>query len=209
MNDYNIDIPDTIFVNDFTIIYKGKEEREGQIVEPIEEIKTSKDEFFHKLRYFKRRTPDMNTISEIYIHDEYSVSNFKQFIDSIKTKSLLLNESNFNIFHQLSIKYEYYELQSKIEDFIQKRPDIQLIVNQLSAAIKSSKSKNQADSKAPPKEIDPIKEEIISKHLDICLQNDNLMQLPIPSLHRIFSSPTKILKNHHLLYQFVRRMIET
>ena len=69
---------------------------------------------------------------EIFIHEDCSVSNFRDFIESIKTKSLLLNENNFNIFYELSLKFEYYELQSKIEDFMKSRPDIQSIVNQLS-----------------------------------------------------------------------------
>lgn len=204
MKSYSIDIPDFIFVNDLTIIYKGKEEKEGQIIEPIEEIKTSRDEFYRKLRYFRKRRPETLNDKEIFIHEDCSVSNFRDFIESIKTKSLLLNENNFNIFYELSLKFEYYELQSKIEDFMKSRPDIQSIVNQL-----SEKKNHKKDEKNHSKsEIDTTKEEIISKHLDICLQNENLMNLPVKTLHRIFSSPKKVLNNHHLLYEFVRKIIE-
>lgn len=77
MSNYDVEIPDTIFVNDFTIIYKGKEEREGQIMEPIEEFKTSKDEFFRKLRYFKQQRFEMSNANELFIHDDCSVASFK------------------------------------------------------------------------------------------------------------------------------------
>lgn len=203
MSNYDVEIPDTIFVNDFTIIYKGKEEREGQIMEPVEEFKTSKDEFFRKLRYFKQQRFEMSNTNELFIHDDCSVASFKEFIESIRTKSISLNESNFQIYQKLSTKYQYYELQSVIEKFIQNRPDLQSLINQL-----SSSNQNILDSSQAEKEIDSVKEELISKHLDICLQNDNLMQLPISVLHRIFSSPKKVLKNHHLLYQFIKKMIE-
>ena len=60
MEKIKINKPDTSFKKDFAIIYKGREKKENekteenQYFERIEEIKTSKEELFRKLRYFKR-----------------------------------------------------------------------------------------------------------------------------------------------------------
>ena len=55
MDNFEINIPDKSFKKDFTIIYKGREEQKGHILEPIIEIKTSKEEFLRKLQYFKNK----------------------------------------------------------------------------------------------------------------------------------------------------------
>lgn len=68
MSNYNIEISDTIFVNNFTIIRKGKEGRE---------LKTSKDEFFRKFLYFKQQRFKMSNTNELFIHDDCSVASFK------------------------------------------------------------------------------------------------------------------------------------
>lgn len=53
MDGSDIEIPEVSLENDFTIIYKGKEEKEGQVIEPIVEIKTSKYDFFQKTPIFQ------------------------------------------------------------------------------------------------------------------------------------------------------------
>lgn len=165
MDDVDVDIPDVRSENNFTVIYKGRESLEENFVEKIEEIKTSKDDFFRKLRYFKQKSYEFNHLNEIYIHDIYPVEIFKIFIDALKTNKIRLNDSNYSDLHKLSLKYEYQELQQQIEYFSQNRPDIKQIVDTYTFD-----------------EIDSLKEEKIATHLDICLQNKNMVNFPIPLL---------------------------
>lgn len=184
-----IDIPDNKFEYDFTIIYRG---REG---EDIIQIKTSKDEIMRKLRYFRTKANEIKHVDELYIHDNFRTEIFDQFIKSIETRKLDINDSNYEEFYEISSKYEYYELKECIEKFIKKRPDLKKIINDL--------SKDKSDKK-----IDKEKERIISQHLDFCLEHGDLSKLPIESLNRIFNSPEKVLHNHHLLFNFIKEKIE-
>lgn len=190
-NDFDTEIPEVSLEDDFTIIYKGREERDGQIIEPIEEIKTSKVDFFCKLRYFKSRIYEYIQINEILIHDTCPVETFKLFINTIATNKIRLNENNYSDLYKLSLKYQYYELQKQIDAFSKTRPDVQQIVNNY----------NTFD------EIDSVKEEKLAKNLDICLQNPNMINFPLPVLNRILNSPNRILKNHHLLFNFIKKVI--
>lgn len=191
MDDFDVDIPDVRPENNFTVIYKGRESIEGNFVEKIEEIKTSKDDFFRKLRYFKRKSYEFNHLNEIYIHDIYPIEIFKKFIGALKTNKIRLNDSNYSDLHKLSLKYEYQELQQQIEYFSQNRPDIKQIVDTYSFD-----------------EIDSLKEEKIAAHLDICLQNEHMVNFPIPLLNRILNSPKRKITDHHLLYQFIKNVIK-
>ena len=57
MEKIELSIPDS-FINYFTIYYKGSDAQN--------EVKTSKEEFLHKLRYFQKQIQNQN---EIFIHE--------------------------------------------------------------------------------------------------------------------------------------------
>lgn len=190
MDNYELNIPDVAFKKDFTIIYKGRENKEGHIIESIEEIVTSQEEFLRKLRYFKQKTNEITKTNEIFIHDIYSPELFKEFINSLKTGKIQVNDKNYKIFFELSCKYDYHELKEVINKFCEERPDIQQILK------KSSRT-----------ELDSMREEKLSQNLDICLQNENFSKLPINTLNRILNSPKRVLKDHHLLFEFVKKLI--
>lgn len=124
MDDFDDEIPEIEFEYNFSVIYKGKEEREGKILQPIEEFKTSKDEFFRKLRYFKKKSHEFDHIDEIFIHEDFPVEIFRIFIDSIKTNKIHLSDDNYLPLSQLSSKYEYIELRQKVETFITRGMEI-------------------------------------------------------------------------------------
>lgn len=148
-----------------------------------------------KLRYFRTKANEIKHVDELYIHDNFRTEIFDQFIKSIETRKLDINDSNYEEFYEISSKYEYYELKECIEKFIKKRPDLKKIINDL--------SKDKSDKK-----IDEEKERIISQHLDFCLEHGDLSKLPIESLNKIFNSPEKVLHNHHLLFNFIKEKIE-
>ena len=154
MEAININIPEIKVENDFSIIYKGKDEDDDN---NIIEIKTSKDEVVRTLRYFKQRINEVQHLNEYYIHDTFSCNIFKEFIESIKTKALTLTEYNYQEYYQLSKKYEYYELQQEIEKFAKQRPDLKAVINQLSTKSNFIEENEEVDIIS-----DPIKEEIIS-----------------------------------------------
>ncbi|KAK8875679.1 hypothetical protein M9Y10_005853 [Tritrichomonas musculus] len=195
MQKFDLQITNNEIKKDLTIIYKGPESDE-QKIEKICEIKTSKDILTSKLHYFKQRTNEIYQSDEIYIHDEFPHDIFTEFIDSLITKHISINDKNYSTFYALSTKYQYSELQANIKSFIEKRPDLALIINDLSLQPEDEQDANYDQS-------DQLKEELISKNLDICLQNHNLRKLPIQTLNRIFNHPNRILKNHHLLFKFV------
>lgn len=185
--DFELDIPEKVFKKDFIIIYKGLKEHEGHMIQSIEEIETCKEELIRKLRYFQQKTNEMKQMNEIFIHDIYPTKIFKDFIDSIETNKIQVNESNYMIYSELCSKYEYDSLQTVLDKFSSNRPDIQQILTE--------------------KTIDSIKEEKLSKNLDLCLQNENFAKLQISVLIRILNSPKRILHDHHLLFEFVKKII--
>lgn len=192
MEDTEVDVPNVTVMNDLTIIYKGEEMNENQRFETITEIKTSKEEFIRKLRYFKQRFYEISQKNEIYIHDIYPVEVFKTFISTLTTNKIILNENNYLYLKELSSKYGYQELLSAVERFSQERPDIKNIVDKFSDKI-------EIDS-------DLIRE--MAKHLDICLQNENMLKYPIEAINKIINSPERVLTNHHLLFKFIKKILE-
>lgn len=111
MESFDIEIPAKPFCEDFTIIYKGKKQHDGKVVDSIEEIKTSKDIFLGKLLYFKDKENELKYIDEIYIHDKYYVDIFREFICSLKTNHVKVDDTNYHDFYNLSLKYQFHELQ--------------------------------------------------------------------------------------------------
>lgn len=177
---------------DFTIIYKGKEPSENSNLESLLEIKTSKDQFIGKLRYFKKKSNELQHTNEIYIHDIFHTDVFQVFIDSIISKHIKIDQRNCYELLQLSKKYEYKEIQEKAQEFIQKRPDIK---NSIDNFLRENLNiHNDSDS---------IKEEIISQNLDVCLKNGYLERIPLQILIRILNSPKRNIQDHHSLFEFV------
>lgn len=189
--DYIIsDISDDL---DFMIIYKGKVRSQNADSECLVEIKTSKNELIKKLGYFKQKSSELQHINEMYIHDIFHVDVFQEFIDSIKSKHIKINQNNCHELFELSLKYEYKEIMGKVQDFIQKRPDIKNLIDNFL-------NENNNDDELSD---DPLKEEIISKNLDVCLKNGYLERIPLKILIRILNSPQRVLSDHRLLFSFV------
>lgn len=164
MEDIKISIPDINFNNDFTIIYKGRGNNK------IQEIKTSKDELIRRLRYFKKKIREIEPINEYYIHDEFDSDLFKEFIKTLEHKEIKVNEHNYFEIYKLSQKYEFIELQAKIEEFIEQRPDLENIIESMIKDQQNNKNKSESM-------IDLEKEKIISQHLDFFLEHGNLFKL--------------------------------
>ena len=190
MESCELHIPGTVFKNDFAIIYKrsGKDE--------LGEIKTSKEEFIRKLRYFNNKS-EIKQQDELFIHDKYPLNVFRDFILSIKTNTVNIDSANCYYFYELSSKYQYYELQEEVSKFIQARPDLRNLINQLSNQ-EEEEEENELNSK---------KEEIIAQNLDSCIQLDLLNLLPINRLIRVLNSPKRVLNDHCLLFKFVKEII--
>lgn len=194
MESFDLEIKEKKKAEDFTIIYKGPNMQKNDTTETIKEIKTIKEDFFGKLRYFKPKVNEFKQINEIYIHDIYPVDIFEEFIQSIQTFHIRLNPDNFESFYNLSKKYEFEELQEELDQYSKDRPDLKQIITKMTV-----KNDDQIDSQ---------KEEIISKHLDICLKNEEMIRIPLPTLIRILNSPNRILTDHHLLFQFIQKVID-
>lgn len=137
----------------------------------------------------------------IYIQDNIDYNIFENFIFSINTKEIFLDETNYENYYELSCRYEYQELRERIETFIATRPDIFPTIDQLS-------QENATQNHSSHKKMDYLKEEIIAKHLEICLKNGSLKKLPIEILIRILNSPKRQIKDHHLLFTFVFEYIK-
>lgn len=191
--EYNI--PKTKTKNDFTIIYKGRKGGIEELEEEIVEIKTSRNELFQKLRYFENKSNELRLVNEYFIHDKFDTAIFKDFISSLETQTISLNDNNYLEYSQLCSKYQYYELQDCVNDFIQNRPDIQHVIDQIS-------SDNNQEI------FDFEKEKILSKNLDFCLEHGDFSKIPISVLTRIFNSPEKVLHNHHLLFNFIKQKVQ-
>ena len=84
----DIEIQDQDSDDDFTIIYKGRKDKNDK-KEEIAELKISKKEFLHKLRYFKNKYQEIKEMSEIFIHDQFLISDFTAMIDTIQTKKFI------------------------------------------------------------------------------------------------------------------------
>ena len=197
MEDNYYRIPQIQFEKDFTIIYKGlkDDEKNDECKEEIIEIKTSKDELLKHLRYLKSKSNEIKYLDEYFIHDEFHISIFKEFIESIQTSKIELTEQNYAEYYKISSKYEYHELNKVVENFINNRPDIQKIIDQISS--------NDINNDY----LDEEKEKLIAKNLDFCLKYGNLSNLPISMLIRILNSPEKILNDYHLLFKFIMTKI--
>ena len=179
------------FIKDLTIFYKGKDR--------LGEIKTSKEEFIRKCHYFKNRENEINKGNEIIIHDEFPFDTFEKFIMSLETKKIKIDSNNYLDYYKLSSKYMYNDLKNQVEEFIRSRPDLNFIINQLST--------NQNQEEGHCDEFSSFKEELIAQNLDICLQNNLLQKLPEDILLRIITSPKRVLKDHHLLFLFIKNKL--
>lgn len=186
MDNVTFTIPDIKFTNDFTIIYKGREEK-------IIEIRASRDELVRRIQFFKKQINEIKHINEYYIHDEFDTKTFYEFINSLNTKQIVINDKNYFEFLKLSQKYEYKEIQEIVQEFIKERPDLTNIINQI--------AENGTEN------IDFEKEKIISQHLDFFLDHNLLFKLPVFALNRILNSPDRVIHDHHLLFRFIKEKI--
>lgn len=189
MQNHKIKIQKNGKKQDLTIIYKESEDN-------IHEMKAFKDSIFESLRYFQRKSNEINPTNLIFIEENIPFDLFKSFILSTSSDEIDINDSNYEKIYYLSCKYEYQELKDEIEKFINTRPDIQNVISQIINANDDSEK------------VDSIKEELISKNLDISIKTGLLNQIPLNSLVRILNSPKRVIKDHHLLFTFVVSMIK-
>ena len=97
MKNFKIDIPPVGLKNDLTIIYKDWNNQ-------LYKLKTPKDEFLKSLRYFQRQSNEINRNNIIYIQENVKFDIFENFVSSICSKQILLNEENYEIYYKLSYK---------------------------------------------------------------------------------------------------------
>lgn len=124
----DIDIRGKNKEDDFVIIYKGRKGNENDLSEEIVEIKTSKKKILSKLQYFNDKSQELN---EIYIHDKFHVSIFREMINTLQTKTIHLSDENYKELYEISQKYGYSKLEREISDFISERPDIHQAISKL------------------------------------------------------------------------------
>lgn len=171
---------------DLTIIYK-------ESPDDFHEIQVCSDSFLRSLRYFQKKSSEINQTHLIYIKENVPFGLFESFILSTETNEIDINDKNFDKFYYLSCKYEYEELKKEIENFIDTRPDVQFVLNQFI-------EKNF--------EIEPEKEELIAKNIDIAIKTGILNQIPLEIIIRILNSPKKVVKDHHLMFKFVISLLK-
>lgn len=207
MEEFDINIPENQPLKNFTIIYKGKQSSQDQLLgdeeeEKLIEIKTNKVELCKKLQYFNRKLSEIYHEKEIFIHDTFDCDLFQDFINSILTNHIKINAKNCFEYLNLSNKYEYTEMQHQITQFIQQRPDLRLIITQISNTERNVNNNNWDDDdeeETDENSEDPFKEEIISENIDVCLINNYLDLVPLPVLNRILNSPKLNLSNIYYL----------
>lgn len=207
MKKFKLKIP-SVEIKDLTIIYKEGEDK-------LHEIKTSKKEVLANLHFFESRSNEINLTNMIYIEENVPFSLFSDFISSIHTKEIEIDENNYESYLYLSNKYQFYELQEEIKQFSESRPDIKSIIEDLKKSVKLMNQDNciqpqiqYNDDQTENHQINSMREEMIAKNLDICIQNCFLDQIPIQILVRILNSPKRVIKDHHLLFSFVIDLIE-
>ena len=183
MKSFNLKIPSTEPEEDLSIIYKeGKKE--------IREFKVISNEFFKSLRFFQKKRHEIEETKLICISEDINSEIFSNFITSIRTKEININDDNYQQYYYLSNKYEYTEMKKQIELFIEERPDVISIVKEISI-----RPNNQ-------------KEEIVSKNLDIAIKSGILDNVDLDIIIRIVNSPKRVIKDHHLLFNFIVNLIQ-
>lgn len=187
MENIKLNIPELNPIYNFTVIYKGKD--------GITEIKTSKNAFLQKLKYFNQRYNELYATNECFIHDKYEIIVFKSFIESILSSEIDINKNTISKYYELSCKYQYSELQNLIKKLIEEQPDFLENESQISI------DKDQEIEEQP--EFSLLKEELIAQNLDSYIQNGFLKKLPIKILNRILNSPKRQIIDHRLLFNFI------
>ena len=177
MDKVELSIPDP-FINDFTVFYRGSD--------GLNEIKTSKDEFLRKLKYFQKQSYEIQNQNEIFIHENITFETFRNFLTSIQTRKIEIDKNNCFDLYELSKKYQYHDLEQQVDQFIKSRPDLKLCIDQL-----CTMSDDEDLDQYQETNFSSEKENIISENLDFCLKNSLLNKLPLPVLTRIVNSPLK------------------
>lgn len=69
----------------------------------------------------------------------------------------------------------------------------------------SQPTEKESESQSTDKETEY--EEEISKNLDFYLKNNTLLDFDLDSLNRILNSKKRVLNDHHLLFEFIKKII--
>ena len=209
-------IMDDIEEEEIMIIYKGRknQEKEKEEEEEIIEVKTKKKEFLKKFRYFKSRNKELEQQEEIFIHDKFCTSTFKAVVESLNTKFVEVGENNYEELLLISNKYEYYELSRTIEQFMKERPDLERILSSLRQEKNKEEDNEYSDDEEEgegmrdyEEETEKNKEEMIASHLDFFLERRLLKRMNIKRLLRILNCKSRVIHNHHALFEFIKEII--
>lgn len=184
MQNYKLKIPKNDSSENLTIIYKDSTKN-------VHELKANKDDFLVSFRYFQKRSNEIILTHPIYIEEDIEFDLFQSFISSITTREIDINNDNYEKILYLSEKYEYEELLKEIKNHINRRPDIHILLKQI------TQSPNQIT------QIESDKEELVAKNLDFCIKTGLLNKIPVEILNRILNSPYRQIIDHHLLFSFV------
>lgn len=63
-------------------------------------------------------------MKSILIEEDYPKEIFKEFISTLTTNKISLNENNYSVLLNLSNKFQYPELQKQVLKYSSSRPDI-------------------------------------------------------------------------------------
>ncbi|OHT11683.1 hypothetical protein TRFO_03918 [Tritrichomonas foetus] len=162
-------------------------------------FRTSKFNFFRKCRKFGEQ-PTLLLEKELQISDKFSIEYFEQFIKLTETGNIEINDNNFFEIFEMSYKFGYHELFNSLKDYINCRPDA---ISLLEQVIQSNQ-----EGDFPNDSTIYEKEGFLSQHLDECIKSGLLLSLPLESLFRVLCSPNRVIRDHHLLFNFVLKYIK-
>lgn len=184
---------------ELTIIYEDAEKELHKLKAPIDDILRS-------LQYFQNKSKEIHEMKSIYIQESIPFELFNRFINSINTQEIVIDEDNYQSYYYLSNKYGFIDLRDQIQEFIQTRPDIKTIIDEISASSDPNLTVSADESDLTT---DNLKEDLIARNLDISLKNGNMHKIPLKKLNRILNSPKRLIIDHHLLFSFVISVMKT
>ncbi|OHS98178.1 hypothetical protein TRFO_09039 [Tritrichomonas foetus] len=184
---------DLLKIDDLT-----EEEPENRliIVYHGERIETEKNIFFFKCRFF-RKQKHLFEQKENDLSDKYSTETFRSFIFSMKSREIELRESNVFELLELSSRYEYHELFLSLQKYLSTCPFFTHLLNEIISNEKENNALNE--NYCMTDEIYSI----ISKHFDQSIKSGLLLKFKYSTIYRFLKSPSLVVKDHHLLFEFI------
>ena len=208
--DDNIDLSFHVDQQDFKnikyFIYKKK-----QYPIDFDKLKKNSRYFYQNRKLFKQIT-DIIILDDV---DDKLISiqeeTIQAFIASCQNEPCKIHLSDVIPLQYLSYKYEFPKLISITENFIQEHSD-KLVFH--SILFKSSLRPNNSTFSIPANFFTTKnEEELISEHLHEYIQNDQMLLLPIPVIHRILTnfkskSDKNVNKISNELIEFLFKLLD-